>query len=217
MRRGCRTLLSGCGATGAVGSSCCSRRCRRRFEVRYPGALAPGWSARPAPRNPTIHRLLRRKGLAGKPVGGLGAVTRGLQRLEGQIADLDGRIQRTDELVLKGVLGDDDGRLTPAAGPPRPRPAGPGPASRPGRPAQPRGHRPRALPRRRAAGLGVTPHRGAAGSVGGAVGSGDAMRRRDSHRLPGQGPGVGLGRPFGTPPFGLAAGRPATPRRHGSG
>ena len=62
-----------------------------RIEIRNPGALASGWSTRPAPRNPTIHRLLRRRRLAGKPACGLGAVTRGLERLGALPFSLVGR------------------------------------------------------------------------------------------------------------------------------
>ncbi len=62
-----------------------------RFEIRNPGMLASGWSTRSAPRNPTIHRLLRRRGLAGKPACELSAVTLGLERLGALPFSLVGR------------------------------------------------------------------------------------------------------------------------------
>ena len=62
-----------------------------RIEIRNPGTLASRWSAKPASPNPTIHRLLRRRGLAGKPSCGLDAVTRGLERLGALPFSLVGR------------------------------------------------------------------------------------------------------------------------------
>ena len=66
-------------------------RQRDRVEIRNPGSLATGWSTSSAPCNPTIHRLLRRRGLAGKPACGLGAVTIGLERLDAMPFSLVGR------------------------------------------------------------------------------------------------------------------------------
>ena len=124
------------------------------------------------------------------------------ERLEGQVAKLDGRIQRTAELVLSGVLGEVDARLMNRPLLVRRDRAHLALAALPGlaEVTQSRGHRSRSLPRRRAAGLGVPPYRRPKRGAGRAAGPGDAIRRRGPHRLPGQGPRVGLSRPCAVRP-----------------